>query len=107
MRANEWPTSAPRQVEDAGHRLPQRAEGEPAEDERRELPAALAGDEHFRAGGALRIGQHAVLLDDQRAAQRHHHQHAENAAGKREQEDLRVVEVGRAVRHQKDQRRNR
>ena len=48
----------------------------------RQRAAALAGDQHVGAGGAFGIGQHAVLLDDQRAPQRHHHQHAEDAAGR-------------------------
>ena len=41
------------------------------------------------------------LLDDQGAAQRHHHQHAKNAAGKRQHQDLRVVEIAGAVGHRK------
>ena len=82
-----------REVEDPRQRLPQRAETQAREHERREPAAAFAGDQHLGAGGAFGIGQHAVLLDDERAAERHHHQDAENAAGKREQEDLRVVEV--------------
>ena len=80
---------------------------EAAEDHRRQLAAALAGDEHFGAGRAFGVGQHAVLLDDQRAAQRHHHQHAEDAAGEGQHRDLEVVEVAGAVRHQEDQRRDR
>ena len=39
------------------------------------------------------IGQDAVFLHDQRAAQRHHHQDAEDAAGEGQQQDLQVVEV--------------
>ncbi len=97
----------PEQVEDPRQRLPQGADAEAAEDERRQLAAALAGDEDLGARGAFRIGQHAVLLHDQCPAQRHHHQHAEDAAGKRQQQDLRVVEVGRPVRQQEDQRGNR
>ena len=45
------------------------------------VAAPFAGDQDVGAGGAFRVGQHAVLLDDQRAPQRHHHQHAEHAAG--------------------------
>ena len=47
-----------------------------------------------------------MFLDDQRAAQRHHHQHAEDAAGEGQHRDLEVVEVVRAVRRQEDQRRD-
>ena len=36
-----------------------------------------AGLEHLGAGGAFRILQHAVLLHDQRPAQRDHHQDAQ------------------------------
>ena len=74
---------------------------------RRQRAAAFAGDEHVRAGRAFGVGQHAVLLDDQRAPQRHHHQHAEDAAGKGEHRDLAVVEVAGPVRRQEDQRRDR
>ncbi len=94
-------------VEDVGRRLEQRADAEAAEHQRGELAAALAGHQHLGAGGAFRVGQHAVLLDDQRAPQRHHHQHAEDAAGERQHRDLRVVEILRSFRHQEDQRRDR
>ena len=94
------------EVEDPRQRLPQRADAEAAEHQRRQLAAALAGDQHVGAGRAFRVGQHAVLLDDQRAAQRHHHQHAEDAAGEGQHRDLEVVEVARAVGRQEDQRRD-
>ena len=42
--------------------------------------ALLADDQDVRAGGAFRVGQDAVLLDDERAPQRDHHEHAEQAA---------------------------
>ena len=48
-----------------------------------------------------------MLLFDEGAAQRHHHQHAEDAPGNREERDLQVVEVRRSVRDQEDERRNR
>ena len=95
------------QVEHPRQRLPERADAEPAEHERRQLAAPLAGDQHLGAGRAFRVGKHAVLLDDQRAPQRHHHQHAEDAAGEGQHRDLEVVEVAGAVRRQEDQRRNR
>ena len=95
------------EVEDPRQRLPQRADAEAGEHHRRQLAAALAGDQHVGARRAFRVRQHAVLLDDERAAQRHHHQHAEDAAGEGEHRDLEVVEVGRAVRRQEDQRRDR
>ena len=83
----------PEEVEGPRQRLPQRADAEAAEHQSGQLAAALAGDQHFGARRAFGVGQHAVFLDDQRAAQRHHHQHAEDAAGKRQHRDLRVVEV--------------
>ena len=73
----------------------------------RQRAAALAGDEHVGARRALRVRQHPVLLHDQRAPQRHHHQHAEDAAREGEQRDLEVVEVGRPARRQEDERGNR
>ena len=66
--------------------------------------AALAGDEHVGAGRALRVGQHAVLLHDERAPERHHHQDAQDAAGEGEHRDLEVVEVARAALAEEDQR---
>ena len=71
-----------------------------------ELAALFARDQHLRAGGAFGIGQNAVLLHDQRAPQRHHHQHAEDAAGQRQHRDLEVVEVAGAA-GEENQRRHR
>ena len=42
--------------------------------------ALLTGDQHLGAGLSLGVGQHAVFLDDQGAAQGDHHQHAQQAA---------------------------
>ena len=95
------------EVEDPRQRLPQGADADAGEHHRRQLAAALAGDEHVGAGRAFRVRQHAVLLDDQRPSQRHHHQHAENAAGEGQHRDLVVVEVGRPVGRQEDQRGDR
>ena len=68
-------------LHDPRQRLPQRADAEAHEHGLGEGAAALAGDEDVGAGGAFGIGQDAVLLDDERAPQRHHHQHPEDAAG--------------------------
>ena len=76
-------------LDDPRQRLPERADAEPQEDRLGQRAAAFAGDQHVGAGGALGVGQHAVFLDDQRAPQRDHHQHAENAAGDGEDGDLR------------------
>ena len=96
-----------RDLEDPRHRLPHRAEAEAHEHRARELAAAFAGHEHVGARRAFGEGQHAVLLDDQRAPQRHHHQHAEQAAGEREHGDLQIVEVIGAVRGEENQCRQR
>jgi hypothetical protein len=45
-----------------------------------------------------------MFLHDQCAAERHHHQDAENAAGKGEHRDLHVVEIPWTVGCQEDQR---
>ena len=66
---------------------------EPGEHGLGHLAAALAGDEHLGAGRALGIGELAVLLDDERAPHRHHHQHADDAAHRGEGHDLEDVEV--------------
>src|SRR4029450_86425 len=95
------------QIENPGERLPESADAQPREHERRELPTTLAGHEHFAAGRSLRIRQHAMLLDDERPPERNHHQDAEDAAGEGEHRDLEVVEVLWAVGYEKDERRNR
>ena len=97
----------PEQIEHPRQRFPQRADAEAAEDQRGEFSAALTRHEHLGARSAFGIGQDAVLLDDQGPAERHHHQHAENAAGKGQHRDLEVVEIRRPERFQEEQRRNR
>jgi hypothetical protein len=61
--------------------------------------AALAGDQHLGARRPLGVGQVAVLLDDQRAPQRDHHEHAHQTACDRQDGDARDVEV---VAHQQN-----
>ena len=53
----------------------------------------FARDEDVSARGPFRVGQHAVLFDDQRTTQRDHHQHAEDAARDRQHRDLEVIEI--------------
>ena len=81
VRAIEWPTAVGTTWTIQDRLFQSAPDAEAHEDRARELAAAFAGDEHVRAGGAFGVGQHAVLLDDEGAAQRHHHQHAEDAAG--------------------------
>ena len=107
VRDIEWPIVGPEDLDDPGERFPERADAEAAEHGLRQRAAALARDQHVRARGAFGIGQHAVLLDDERAAQRHHHQDAQDAAGEGQHQDLEIAEVAGAVRRQEDQRRDR
>ena len=74
------------------------------EDALGEAAALLAGDEHVGAGGPLRVGQVAVLLDDEAAPQRDHHEDAEHAADGGEGHDREVLEVVLPV-GEKEQRR--
>ena len=92
------------QPEDLHRDLVERRDPEAVEHQLGERAALLAGDQHVGAGGALRVGQHAVLLDDQRPPQRDHEQHAEDAADQREGEDVEVVEVRLAVREEDERR---
>ena len=96
VRGIEWPTSVRKiwTIHDSDFQSAPIAE--PAEDRLRERAAALAGDQHVGARRPFGIGQHAVLLDDERAPERHHHQHAHDAAGERQHQDLEVAEEGRA-----------
>jgi hypothetical protein len=71
----------------------ERAQAEAEKDAAGERAAALAGDEHVGAGGAFRVGQVAVLFDDELAAQGNHEEHAEPAADEGEQEDAGVFEI--------------
>ena len=52
-----------------------------------------AGLQHLGARRALGILEHAVLLDDERAPQRDHHQDAEQAAEHRDEHDARDLEI--------------
>jgi hypothetical protein len=61
--------------------------------------AALTGDQHLRARRSLGVGQIAVLFDDQRPAQRNHHEDAHQAARDRQDRDARDVEI---VAHQQN-----
>ena len=72
----------------------------------RELSATFPGDEHVRAGSPFGVGEYAVFLDDEGATERHHHQHAEDAPGKREERDLEVVEERLTAFAEEDQRRD-
>ena len=96
-----------KEIKDPRERFPQRADPEPAEHECRKPAAPLARNQHLGARGALRVGERRVLLDDQRAAQRHHHEDAQNPARERQHHDLQVAEVVGTVGHEEDQRRDR
>ena len=92
-----------RQLDDPGEGLPRRPDAEAHEDGLGHVAALLAGDQDVGAGGAFRVGQRAVLLDDQRPPQRHHHQHPEHAAGEGAERDLQVGEVAGAVREEEEE----
>ena len=81
----------------------ERAQAEAEKDAAGRRAAAGAGLDHVGAGRAFGILQDAVLLDDERTAQRHHEQHAEIAADQRQHEDAEVFEV----EAEKDERRQR
>ena len=106
VRPSERPIAGGKDLDDPRDRLPQRPDAESKEHRLGELAPALAGDEHVGAGRALGIGQHAVLLDDERAAQRHHHQDPEDPAGKGEHGDLEVVEEALPAVAEEEQRRH-
>ena len=61
--------------------------------------AAFAGDQHLGARRPFGVRQVAMLFDDERAAQRNHHQHTHQPAGDRENRDARDVEI---VAHQQN-----
>ena len=52
-----------------------------------------SGLQHFRARRALRIFQVTVLLHDERATQRNHHQDSDQSAQNRDQHDARNLEI--------------
>ena len=66
-------------------------------------PASLARDQHIRAGRALRVGQRAMLFDNQLPPERNHKQQPKPAAQQRQDKDPCILEV----KAQKDQRRQR
>lgn len=76
------------QLQAVRHKFISGRDAETREDGRRLGAALLARDQHLCTRLSFRIGQHAVLLHDERTAQRNHEQHAENAAAQRDQADL-------------------
>ena len=69
------------------------AEAESEEDAGGGGTAGGAGLDDVGAGGAFGVLEDAVLLDDERAAQGDHEEHAEIAADEGEHEDAEVFEV--------------
>ncbi|MNX69883.1 hypothetical protein D3C86_1011180 [compost metagenome] len=63
------------------------------EDDKGVGAALLADDEDVRAGGALGIGQPAVLVNDEALAQGDHHEHAQKPAQKGDHEDANELQV--------------
>src|SRR5882762_1479140 len=61
------PDVLPEHIQGPRERFPERAHANTAEDERRQLASSLPGNQHFGARGAFGIGQHPMLLDDERA----------------------------------------
>ena len=76
------------QLQAVGHELVDRGDAETPEHGGGAAAALLTGHEHLGAGLALGIAELAVLLHDQRRAQRDHHQHAQHAAAQGDQADL-------------------
>jgi hypothetical protein len=81
------------QLEAARDELIRSAESDADEDRPRRGPAAVAGDQYRRAGGALGEGQPLVLGDRQLVAQRDEHQDAEQTGGRRQEEDAEAARV--------------
>ena len=52
------------------------------------IAALFTGNEYLGTGLSLGVGQHAVLLDDQSAAQGDHHQNAQHTAAQSDETDL-------------------
>jgi len=80
----------------------ERAEAKADEDRFCAGAALLADDQHLGARGAFRVDQRLCFIDDQRAAQRDHHQDAEQTAEHRDQDhlpDLEVVAEDQKGRH--------
>src|SRR6202007_1981023 len=77
-------------------------QAEPPKDASREGATAFASDEHVRACCAFGKCEVAVLFHDELAAQRHHEEHAQPSAEKRERENSPEGEFGAEAK--KDQR---
>ncbi len=59
----------------------------------RKRPAALARQQHIRAGRPFRVGKPPMLFHNQLPPQRDHKQHAQPAAQQRQEEDARILQV--------------
>ena len=55
--------------------------------------AVFAGEQNVGAGGAFRIGEMAVFLDDEFSSQRNHEEDAEPSAEQREKKDAGVFQI--------------
>ena len=93
-------------LKDPRQRLPQRPDPHALKYRTRQRAASFARDQHLGARRALGVRQHAVLLYDERAPQRHHHEDAEDAPREGQHRDLEIVEEVGAVRREEDQRRH-
>ena len=87
---------------DRGEELVAEADEEALEDQLRLRAPLLAGHQDLGRRRAFRVGQPAVLLHDQVAAQRDHHQDAQDAAAEREQQRARPVHL-EAEQHERGQ----
>ncbi len=96
-------------AEEGLQRLEEHADAEAEEHLARRRSTAFAGLDDLGAGLAFGIAQLAVLLDDQVAPQRHHHQDAEQAPGDRDQRrepDLQRIPEEDQRRHREHHRRS-
>ena len=75
------------------HQLVDAANREADEHGSRELPTPLPRNQNLGARRALRVGELAMLLDDQILAERNHEEHAEQSADEREPEDSPELEL--------------
>ena len=73
--------------DDAVQELVEHRDADAREHHLREVAALLARDEDVGAGRAFRVRQVAVLLDDERPAERDHEEDAERSPDRREEED--------------------
>lgn len=69
------------------------AEAEAEKDAAGEGAALFTGDEHVGAGCAFRVGEGAVLLHDELAAQGDHEEHAQPAADEGQEKDAGVLKI--------------